>query len=177
MTLSLAPSELALVPFVSVDDMMKIVNDIGPAQAIADIADYIEADFRRWESFDKTPRVAAHSREGVIELMPTSDGNLYGFKYVNCHPGNMKKGLQTVTGFGLLSRVVTGSGVPPAAGIRISGPLQICWNTIVPSAFQVPPRPLFASQSGTTGPPRASILLSFPPVKKPIQRPSGDQNG
>lgn len=108
MTLSLAPSELALVPFVSVDDMMKIVNDIGPAQAIADIADYIEADFRRWESFDKTPRVAAHSREGVIELMPTSDGTTYGFKYVNGHPANMARGFQTVTAFGVLSNVATG---------------------------------------------------------------------
>jgi hypothetical protein len=30
--------------------------------------------------FQKTPRVAAHSAEGVIELMPTSDGTTYGFK-------------------------------------------------------------------------------------------------
>ena len=65
------PSKLALVPFVSVDDMMKIVNTIGPAKMIAEIASYIEADFLRWEQFDKTPRVASHSREGVIELMPT----------------------------------------------------------------------------------------------------------
>ena len=40
--------------------------------------------------------------------MPTSDGKLYGFKYVNGHPGNTKHGLQTVTGFGLLSNVATG---------------------------------------------------------------------
>ncbi|WP_299300586.1 ornithine cyclodeaminase [uncultured Litoreibacter sp.] len=102
------PSKLAMVPFVSVDDMMKIVNTIGPARVIADIADYIEADFLRWEQFDKTPRVAAHSDEGVIELMPTSDGETYGFKYVNGHPANMSRGFQTVTAFGVLARVDNG---------------------------------------------------------------------
>ncbi|SDW69504.1 ornithine cyclodeaminase [Litoreibacter albidus] len=102
------PSKLALVPFVSVDNMMKLVNKIGPAQMIAEIADYIEADFKRWELFDKTPRVAAHSEEGVIELMPTSDGESYGFKYVNGHPANMARGFQTVTAFGVLARVDNG---------------------------------------------------------------------
>lgn len=102
------PSQLAMIPFVSVDDMMKIVNTIGPAKIIADIAHYIEADFKRWEQFDKTPRVASHSKEGVIELMPTSDGETYGFKYVNGHPANIAKGFQTVTAFGLLARVDNG---------------------------------------------------------------------
>tara|TARA_B100001093_G_C26694101_1_gene956108 strand:- start:310 stop:1179 length:870 start_codon:yes stop_codon:yes gene_type:complete len=46
--------------------------------------------------------------EGVIELMPTSDGEMYGFKYVNGHPKNTKDGLQTVTAFGLLADVTTG---------------------------------------------------------------------
>lgn len=103
-----APSKLAMVPFVSVENMMKIVNKIGPAEVIADIADYIETDFRRWESFDKTPRVASHSAEGVIELMPTSDGETYGFKYVNGHPANMARGFQTVTAFGVLANVSNG---------------------------------------------------------------------
>ncbi len=105
---TLAPSKLAMVPFVSVDHMMKIVNTIGPAKMIAEIAAYIEADFLRWEQFDKTPRVAAHSEEGVIELMPTSDGETYGFKYVNGHPANMARGFQTVTAFGVLARVDNG---------------------------------------------------------------------
>jgi len=103
-----APSDLAYVPFVSVDNMMKLVHHIGIEQVLVDLADYIEADFRRWELFDKVPRVASHSTEGVIELMPTSDGEVYGFKYVNGHPANMKKGLQTVTAFGLLADVVSG---------------------------------------------------------------------
>jgi ornithine cyclodeaminase len=52
--------------------------------------------------------VASHSEIGVIELMPTSDGESYGFKYVNGHPSNTKAGLQTVTAFGLLADVATG---------------------------------------------------------------------
>ncbi|AXX98007.1 ornithine cyclodeaminase [Profundibacter amoris] len=103
-----APSKLAYVPFVSVDNMMKLVHHIGVEQVLADLARYIQDDFARWELFDKTPRVASHSTEGVIELMPTSDGEVYGFKYVNGHPANMKKGLQTVTAFGLLADVASG---------------------------------------------------------------------
>ncbi|MEW7006242.1 MULTISPECIES: ornithine cyclodeaminase [unclassified Lentilitoribacter] len=102
------PSELAMVPFVSVADMMRIVHHIGIRNAIAGIASYIESDFKRWPDFDKTPRVAAHSSDGVIELMPTSDGELYGFKYVNGHPANMARGFQTVTAFGLLASVDNG---------------------------------------------------------------------
>jgi len=104
----LQPSQLALVPFVSVDNMMKIINDIGLPRVLSEMADYIEADFLRWDKFDKTPRVASHSQEGVIELMPTSDGETYGFKYVNGHPANMARGFQTVTAFGVLAKVSNG---------------------------------------------------------------------
>jgi ornithine cyclodeaminase len=102
------PSDKALVPFVSVDHMMQLIHHIGLETMLVGLADYIEADFRRWELFDKTPRVASHSATGVIELMPTSDGEVYGFKYVNGHPGNTQKGLQTVTAFGLLADVANG---------------------------------------------------------------------
>lgn len=105
---TLEPSEKALVPFVSVDHMMKLIHHIGVEQMMTGISDYIESDFKRWELFDKTPRVASHSEKGVIELMPTSDGDVYGFKYVNGHPSNTKDGLQTVTAFGLLADVATG---------------------------------------------------------------------
>ena len=72
------------------------------------LASYIEEDFRRWSAFDKAPRLASHSRDGVIELMPTSDGRLYRIKYVNGHPKNPRSGLQTVTAFGFLSDIETG---------------------------------------------------------------------
>jgi ornithine cyclodeaminase len=99
---------LNLVPFVSVDNMMKLVLHLGIERVMVDLAAEIEADFLRWPEFDKTPRIASHSDVGVIELMPTSDGETYGFKYVNGHPANMKQGLQTVTAFGLLADVATG---------------------------------------------------------------------
>ena len=99
---------LNLVPFVSVDNMMKLVLHLGVERVLTDLAAEIEEDFRRWPLFDKTPRVASHSDVGVIELMPTSDGETYGFKYVNGHPSNTKAGLQTVTAFGLLADVATG---------------------------------------------------------------------
>lgn len=102
------PSDKALVPFVSVENMMRLVHHVGVEDMMARIADRIESDFLRWESFDKTPRIPAHSEHGVIELMPTADETLYGFKYVNGHPINMKSGLQTVAAFGLLSRMDTG---------------------------------------------------------------------
>lgn len=102
------PSQHAFVKFVSVDNMMRLVNSIGLETMLVELSNRIENDFRRWEQFDKTPRVACHSRDGVIELMPTSDGEAYGFKYVNGHPKNAHEGLQTVTAFGLLADVATG---------------------------------------------------------------------
>ncbi|MEM9969883.1 MAG: ornithine cyclodeaminase [Pseudomonadota bacterium] len=103
-----APSDRAFVPFVSVAKMMALIHQIGVEQMLVELADYIEEDFRRWPLFDKTPRVASHSTDGVIELMPTSDGTQYAFKYVNGHPKNTRDGLQTVTAFGLLADVDTG---------------------------------------------------------------------
>ncbi|MDO5898832.1 ornithine cyclodeaminase [Agrobacterium sp. Azo12] len=101
---------LNIVPFVSVDHMMKLVLKIGIDTFLRELAEVVEEDFLRWESFDKTPRIASHSTDGVIELMPTSDGTLYGFKYVNGHPKNTREGRQTVTAFGVLSDV--GNGYP-----------------------------------------------------------------
>ena len=102
--------DLNIVPFISVDHMMKLVLKVGVETFLSELASAIEEDFLRWEQFDKTPRVASHSTDGVIELMPTSDGTLYGFKYVNGHPKNTRDGRQTVTAFGVLADV--GSGYP-----------------------------------------------------------------
>ena len=104
------PDRLNIVPFVSVDNMMKLVLATGIERFLTELAAAIEEDFRRWELFDKTPRIASHSAEGVIELMPTSDGTTYGFKYVNGHPRNTRQGRQTVTAFGVLADV--GNGYP-----------------------------------------------------------------
>jgi ornithine cyclodeaminase len=103
-----ATDQLNIVPFVSVENMMDLVLSTGTETFLRELADYVEEDFLRWESFDKTARVASHSDDGVIELMPTSNGTLYSFKYVNGHPKNTRSGRQTVTAFGVLSNVDSG---------------------------------------------------------------------
>ncbi len=97
-----------MTEFVDVRSMVGWVAETGPEQVVAGIARYVAEDFARWESFDKTPRVGSHTPFGVIELMPTSDGELYGFKYVNGHPDNPARGFQTVTAFGALAEVHNG---------------------------------------------------------------------
>jgi len=96
------------VPFLDVPGAARWTVRQGPERLVAALTDELAADFRRWPEFDLTPRLAAHSREGVIELMPTSDGTRYSFKFVNGHPVNPSRGLQTVTAFGVLADVASG---------------------------------------------------------------------
>ncbi len=97
-----------MVDYIGVSDIQRIVTALGPAEFIARLAGEIEADYRRWPEFEKSPRLANHSPVGVIELMPATDGTLYSFKYVNGHPKNTAEGLLTVTAFGVLADVDTG---------------------------------------------------------------------
>jgi len=97
-----------MVDYIGVERVQELVTRIGPAPFMEALATEIEHDYRRWREFDKSPRHATHSSVGVIELMPTSDGRLYSFKYVNGHPKNTAAGLLTVTAFGVLSDVETG---------------------------------------------------------------------
>lgn len=103
-----AEQNLNIVPFISVENMMDLVLSTGTETFLKELAAYVEEDFCRWELFDKVARIASHSRDGVIELMPASDGALYAFKYVNGHPKNTRSGRQTVTAFGVLSDVDSG---------------------------------------------------------------------
>lgn len=97
-----------MVDFIGIRRVQELVGDIGPGAFIAGLASEIEADYRRWAEFEKSPRHAMHSAVGVIELMPASDGRQYSFKYVNGHPKNTAKGLLTVVAFGVLADVDTG---------------------------------------------------------------------
>ena len=95
--------------YLSAPDAVALVRRKGLQACIAGIADNIRADFLRWQDFDKSARVANHSRDGVIELMPISDDKAYSFKYVNGHPKNTAIGLSTVMAFGVLADVATGA--------------------------------------------------------------------
>jgi ornithine cyclodeaminase len=97
-----------MVDFIGISRVRELLVRRGTARFIEELAAEIEADFLRWEAFDKSPRHATHSCVGVIELMPASDGRLYAFKYVNGHPKNTHAGLLTVTAFGVLADVETG---------------------------------------------------------------------
>lgn len=97
-----------MVRFVNVRNITRWAAEQGVETIISGMIDYLEHDFRRWPAFDKSARLASHSPLGVIELMPTSDGETFGFKYVNGHPSNPGNGFQTVTAFGVLADVDNG---------------------------------------------------------------------
>ena len=97
-----------MVDYIGTARLQELVQRKGCGHFIEELAAEIEADYRRWDDFEKSARHASHSSGGVIELMPTSDGRLYSFKYVNGHPQNTARNLLTVTAFGVLADVATG---------------------------------------------------------------------
>ena len=94
--------------YLSVQHVVDLVRKTGLSACLAGVAQRIAADYRRWPDFDKSPRLACHSAEGVVELMPIADAHRFAFKYVNGHPANHRFGLPTVMAFGVLSDVATG---------------------------------------------------------------------
>ncbi|MBT9443914.1 MAG: ornithine cyclodeaminase [Acidovorax sp.] len=95
--------------YLSAPDVIELVQRKGVEACLRGMADYLHADYLRWNAFDKSARVASHSRDGVIELMPIADDQTYAFKYVNGHPKNTRWGLSTVMAFGVLADVATGA--------------------------------------------------------------------
>ena len=94
--------------FVDVHALSRLVQDLGVTTFLEELVQTLKEDYQRWESFDKSARVANHSPVGVIELMPVSDERRYAFKYVNGHPANTARGMFTVMAFGVLADVETG---------------------------------------------------------------------
>lgn len=95
--------------YIDVTDLSHLVARKGLSNCLEEMAEYIRQDYLRWNEFEKCARVANHSPDGVIELMPASDANLYAFKYVNGHPKNTRHGMLTVMAFGALGDVNTGA--------------------------------------------------------------------
>jgi ornithine cyclodeaminase len=94
--------------FLSAHDVANLVKRLGLPHCLQGMAANIHQDFLRWQQFDKSARVACHSAEGAIELMPIADDTTFAFKYVNGHPKNPQHGLPTVMAFGVLADVATG---------------------------------------------------------------------
>ena len=109
MTTSTSTTAANTTLYLSAPAAIELIRRKGLRQCITGIATNIQDDFLRWNDFDKSARVANHSANGVIELMPISDEVSYSFKYVNGHPGNHQVGLPTVMAFGVLADVATGS--------------------------------------------------------------------
>jgi len=103
------PSHQTTTVYLSAPDMIRLVQRKGLPACIAGVAARIEHAFLRWHEFDKSARVASHSDDGVIELMPIADASQFAFKYVNGHPKNTRDGLPTVMAFGVLADVATGA--------------------------------------------------------------------
>jgi ornithine cyclodeaminase len=97
-----------MVSYIDVPAMQAWLRRRGVATVIAELAEFIRADFLRWPEIEKSARLASHSAGGVIELMPAADRDFFGFKYVNGHPGNARQGKLTVMAFGVLADVATG---------------------------------------------------------------------
>src|SRR5205085_11933617 len=93
-------------------------------------------------------------------------------------PSGRKEGKRWLVSPRDRSNPIIGAASPPVASTRCSPPLPRPAKTITSSLFQVPP-PTFRGllQSVIGGPPEASIFLSLPSAKKPIDRLSGDQKG
>jgi ornithine cyclodeaminase len=49
-----------MVDFIGVSRIRELLARRGIARVIEELATEIETDFRRWESFDKSPRHATH---------------------------------------------------------------------------------------------------------------------
>lgn len=97
--------------YIDVNNLSQLVSRKGINAFLSEMAEYIREDYLRWHDFEKCVRLANHSAEGVIELMPVSDASLYAFKYVNGHPKNTLSGMLTVMAFGALGDVETGKPV------------------------------------------------------------------
>jgi ornithine cyclodeaminase len=97
-----------MVKFFGVRELLGLLQIRGVEEFLSNLIRYTRDDFLRWQQFEKIARVASHSPDGVIELMPISDGQLYTFKYVNGHPVNTRSRKLTVTAFGVLADVRTG---------------------------------------------------------------------
>ena len=92
----------------TVTDIQELIRIVGLENFFRHIITALEQDFGRWQQFLLSPRHGTYYRDGVIELMPCSDEQLYAFKYVNGYPGNPLKGKLSVVAIGALSDAANG---------------------------------------------------------------------
>ncbi|MGV3278715.1 ornithine cyclodeaminase [Rickettsiales bacterium LUAb2] len=97
-----------MIKVISVNDLSQIIQQHTIEQFLLDLIQNLKQDFSNWQEFEKIPRPAFHVKDGVIELMPTANNELFAYKYVNGHPKNPNYGKQTVVATGQISKVADG---------------------------------------------------------------------
>lgn len=94
---------------ITVESLVKVLNRHGFDNFMRDLMTSLRRDFGRWHTFTKIPRPGMRVPDGVLELMPICDNEVYyTFKYVNLHPKNTLVGKQTVVATGQVVAVDTG---------------------------------------------------------------------
>ena len=98
-----------MVDYIGTARLRELVSRIGPARFIEELAEEIEADYRRWDEFEKSARHASHSSDGRHRTHAHQ-------RRASCIHSSMStgirrtrpQGLLTVTAFGVLADVATG---------------------------------------------------------------------
>jgi ornithine cyclodeaminase len=91
-----------------VPSVVQLIQQRTLSKVMSELIKRLQADYSRWGEFHLQSRHASYVPGGVIELMPIYDQHRYACKLVNCHPGNPKRHLLSVTGLGFLVDVATG---------------------------------------------------------------------
>lgn len=91
-----------------IPDIRSIMDRTGLREFYLRLCTYLTEDFSNWNQFQKSSRHAVYVPNGVIELMPICNNELYSFKYVNGHPYNPKTNKLNVVAFGVLADVASG---------------------------------------------------------------------
>ncbi len=91
-----------------IQDVRSLLKKVGLQTFFRELAEAMRQDFSHWEDFQKSARYAAYVENGVVELMPVCGTELFGFKYVNGHPGNPKHNRLNIVALGMLADVKTG---------------------------------------------------------------------
>ena len=97
-----------MLKIITIDTVRDCLKATTIQSFFTDFISYLEQDFARWQEFDKRPRPAFHSTDGVIELMPVSNADYFSCKTVNGHPNNPKQNKMCVIATGLLAQMETG---------------------------------------------------------------------
>ena len=100
-----------MTKILTINNIREIIQTIGYESFVLGLIKYLEQDYKKWQTFDKTSRIAFYKNKGVMELMPICGQDLFAFKYVNGHPDNTLLNKLTVIGFGLLADTDTGEPI------------------------------------------------------------------